>query len=291
MKNGPTPSFPTESSHAVDPAVLTSVTAPAAKASGSVQSLARGLTILELVSKAPEGLSLQEVADALDVAVPTAFNLTATLIAPGWLEKTARPVRYRLGQKLRELAAAHEESTGEGAGPTRTMCRAAMISVRERLPGANVLMCQAVGSELLAILRIEGSRQDVIQEPRAPVRVPYSTATSLCFLAFANTQERHDFQMRNPFSLYGAGLWGTEAKLEEFLAASRRQGYAVPELNSPIRAAAPIYGRNNILWGCIGASLNGDKACLTDDPDASPETVKLRIVEAVRAAAAEMSYR
>lgn len=275
---------------------------PAKASSGSVQSLARGMAILEMVAKAPDGLSLQEIADALGVATATAFNLTATLLeanagagspsAGAWLEKTPRPVRYKLGPRLRQLAEIHRSTGGAGSGPTHAQCRAAMQALRTALPGANALLCQAVGAELIALMRIEGPMQDVIQEPRSPVRVPYSTATSLCYLAFADNDDRIDFQTRYSFSLYGAGLWGSEENLDRFLIEARQRGYACPEtLGAPLRAAAPIYNRDGTLWGCIGASTTSKGMALPDAPSATPAATRARIIEACLRVAAELTDR
>jgi DNA-binding IclR family transcriptional regulator len=50
-----------------------------AKAPAGAQTLARGLTALELIAEAPEGLSIQEAAERLDVHRTVAARLLATL--------------------------------------------------------------------------------------------------------------------------------------------------------------------------------------------------------------------
>ena len=79
-----------------------------------VQSLQRGMTILDLVARSGSGLTLMEIADALSVKRPTAFNLTRTLVAQRYLVKTTKPVRFLLGAGL---ATPGDCETVRGTGP------------------------------------------------------------------------------------------------------------------------------------------------------------------------------
>ena len=74
-------------------------------ATGSVQSVDRAVTILELLARHGE-MGVTEVAGELGVHKSTAFRLIATLEQRGLIEQTEERGKYRLGVGLLRLAGA-----------------------------------------------------------------------------------------------------------------------------------------------------------------------------------------
>ena len=69
-----------------------------------IQSLARANGILEAVAAAPKGsASLTEISKALGLNKTTVFNLAASLVALGFLERGRDSTSYRLGLRNLEL--------------------------------------------------------------------------------------------------------------------------------------------------------------------------------------------
>lgn len=68
-----------------------------------VQSLDRTFSILEILARAPNGLSLVEIAAAVDLPKSTAFRLLAVLIQHEYVRKTDDAL-YKLGPGFIELA-------------------------------------------------------------------------------------------------------------------------------------------------------------------------------------------
>lgn len=68
-----------------------------------IQSLARGLTILDILSQSPEGASITEVAEILGVDKGSASRLMSTLARYGYSEKDAFTRRYVLGPQVVRL--------------------------------------------------------------------------------------------------------------------------------------------------------------------------------------------
>jgi DNA-binding IclR family transcriptional regulator len=69
-----------------------------------IQSLARANGILEAVAAAPKGsASLTEISQALGLNKTTVFNLAASLVALGFLERGGDQAGYRLGLRNLEL--------------------------------------------------------------------------------------------------------------------------------------------------------------------------------------------
>ncbi|KLU63028.1 pectin degradation repressor protein KdgR [Peptococcaceae bacterium CEB3] len=69
-----------------------------------VQSLERAISILETVATRAQGVSLKELAEAVDLHPSTVYRLAATFAEHGYVEKNPENGHYRLGLKVMELA-------------------------------------------------------------------------------------------------------------------------------------------------------------------------------------------
>jgi DNA-binding IclR family transcriptional regulator len=72
--------------------------------SGKIQSLMRAASILDAVARQPEGISLAQLAGAVELNNSTAFHLVQTLVNLGFLTQLDDR-RYRIGSRLFTLAA------------------------------------------------------------------------------------------------------------------------------------------------------------------------------------------
>ena len=69
-------------------------------------TLARGLDVLKLFDASASGLSQKEIADALELPMPSVHRLTALLTERGWLERDRLTRRLRLGLGVARLVPA-----------------------------------------------------------------------------------------------------------------------------------------------------------------------------------------
>ncbi|MEZ5277634.1 MAG: IclR family transcriptional regulator [Opitutaceae bacterium] len=67
-------------------------------------ALERGLRILELLARHPDGLRMSQVAESLDLPANSAFRILGTLECEGYVTKEADGIRYRITRKLLGLA-------------------------------------------------------------------------------------------------------------------------------------------------------------------------------------------
>jgi len=240
-----------------------------------VQSLIRGLDALELAARSEQGLCLAEMAEHLGVKPPTAFNIARTLAAKGYLEKSTRPIRYRLGPAAVELAAARER---------RLWFRHAVDTVRTvftSLENATVVLGEPVGGEILVSLRMDPARPQALERfPNWPM-APYATAVALCFQAFWSGPERGAYRGRHPFAECGIVHWHTEAALDAFLDEARSRGVLAVTTSDPLRVAAPVYGSGQRLIAGLGASLT--------QVDAGDTMSQRQLTEVVTTAARRLS--
>lgn len=216
-----------------------------------VQSLLRGLDMLALVARSPDGLPLCRVADAMGLKAPTAHKLLRTLADRGFLERSSRPVRYRLGPAALELANAHWNSGLLERAP------AVLTDVWTEIKFATVTLCEAVGSEVMTLLRISPERLGFVERPTNRVMAPYATAGALAFQAWWTEEERAAYRRKHPFWEQGTHIWDSLEEVDAFLAEVRGKGYAAPpfEAKGVCPVAAPIFGWKGVLRATVGASV------------------------------------
>jgi len=216
-----------------------------------VQSLSRGLLILSWLAEQEDGLSLADLAERLGVSRSTAFNLAATLAAHGFVTKTSRPVRYRLGPAVGVLHDRHE------AGRWRVTVEEELRSLAAELPDCYVIFCENTGGDIRVTLRLDPARPGVVERgPTRPI-TPYVMALSLAYLAFCGGEDRREYMRRYPFAEYGQGRWGSPGCLEEALANARHQGFL--ELGHPSlwRVVVPLRRPGEQLSGLLCVSRHG----------------------------------
>ena len=215
-----------------------------------VQSVQRSLDIVEAVAQSDSGLTLRQLAEDLGLKPPTVHSLAKTLVARRYLEKTPGRPRYRLGPAALRLADAFWE---------RRLIHRGALAVRElsrELPGATVLLAEAVGGEILTTLRVRPERPGILERPRARTLHPYATSCALVYQAFWSEEERNAFRERHPFQIHGAHIWGDLERLDAALEEIRKKGYADPGLvgTGGRAVAAPVFAPGGDLAAALGAS-------------------------------------
>jgi DNA-binding IclR family transcriptional regulator len=226
-----------------------------------VQSLYRGIEILEMLSDSNDGLRLNEIAESLSVKPPTAHNLLRTLIAKDFVRKTPNNL-HLLGPAACALGANKREET------FIKRIKAEMSELAHKLPGRTITFCELSGGKVKARFRIHFENPDEVQEPNDIFLHLYANASGLIFQAFAENEEKLlDLREEAPFFEYGAHLWKSPAKLNSFLRDVKEKGYACPPFEGQdfFRLAAPVFDKKGNLAGAIGASIRTIKAKSEND--------------------------
>lgn len=147
-------------------------------------ALEKGLDILELLSTAEVGLTLQKVAIALGRTKSEIFRMMSVLEARGYIERGAPDELYRLSEKMFRLSLTRP--------PFRSLIAVAMPLMTE-FADRNGYSCHlAVRSadQIVVVARIE-STTHIGFSTRIGYRQPLEiTGSGHCLLAFMNTRRR-----------------------------------------------------------------------------------------------------
>ncbi len=217
----------------------------------AVQSLVRGLDILELASRHEEGITLNDIAESLGVSIGAAFNLSATLTSRGYLKKSTRPVRFAIGDTLIDLCFRQAESQRMRE----------ITEILQRLshdfPDISTLFITPSTYQLIIRLRTEPTQPGIVQTAFHSAENPYTLVTSLTTLALLPEEDRNRILQRYPFDEFSNQDIPDRKVLEHQLQTIRDNGYAL-FTNPPHRprAAYPIYDQTGHLYGCLGVSLS-----------------------------------
>lgn len=214
-----------------------------------VQSLARALDILEFAARHEEGISLTDIAELLAVSQGAAFNLSSTLVARGYLNKSTRPVRFTLGDTLIDLGLRQAEN--RWIRDVATL----MQELTTQYPDINTLFVTPATYQLIVRLRTDPTQPGIVQRPGRVLDNPYTLITAISLLAFLDEEERNRIFQRYPFDEFSSREFPDLQSFRSTLALIREQGYAIATDRKP-RMAFPIYDRNAQLRGCFGVSLH-----------------------------------
>lgn len=210
-----------------------------------IQSLARGLKILEYMAEQEDALGVTEIAERLEVDKATASRMINTLGKYGYVEKAPDGRRYQLGPVLVRLSRSVINRT-----PLRESARPSLNDLVEITGECAHLAIYAQG-QALYIDQVESEatlRVNVEIGHMAPL---YCTALGKVLLAYGDYPLPESFEKRTERTIT------TKPALQTELDRVRAQGYASDdeEFDPGVRCiAVPVFGINNKLIGAIGVS-------------------------------------
>lgn len=242
-----------------------------------IQSLQRGMRILELVGRGEDGLTLPELARLMDLGKTTVHNLVRTLAVGGYLVRRTGPLRYALGPALFQLVGHRRlHALRERAAPI-------LLELSRRHPGSAAVFAEPADADIRVTLRASQEQPGRVEHPVDRFIPAYTNATSLLFLAFWSTEQRRAYLGRHPFGELGAHFWFDEERLDAQLHRIRVQRYAVID-RSPSKAfpiAVPLFSESGELLAALALAYRS--------ADKISASTKRELIERVQAAAARLA--
>ena len=210
-----------------------------------IQSLARGLKILNLLAHARNGLGTTEVANQLSIDKSSSSRLLHTLANYGFVEQDEDTARYLLGPRLATLGQHLLNRI-----TLRDHARPYLHELVEKTGECAHLAIQAQG-QALYIDQVESTAALRVESEIGTLSPLYCTALGKALLAFGGG--------RVPMELkpYTQRTVVDSSTLELQLGQTVRRGYAIDdeEYNYGVRCvAAPVFDHRGALAGAIGIS-------------------------------------
>lgn len=214
------------------------------------QTLARGLTLLQLIADGREGVAVRELAAVMQLPRSIVQRLLYTLEAEGFLERHPSQVGYRLAIKMWSLGC---------AAVRRLDVREAARPELEQLAAKTSETCKIGvldGHEVVYVDGIESAQAVRAYIPIGGRAEAHCIATGKAILAYLPPERlaRAIDAMRRHVKTAAIGTPAFAAELEQV----RKRGFAVNrgERNQEVGAvAAPIFDARGDVAACIGAIL------------------------------------
>lgn len=182
-----------------------------------VTALARGLSILEVLGKAPQGMANSELAKATGLPKPTVARLTHTLIRTGYLRVDKTNNTFFVTPKLMSL--------GANAAQTIDIAELAMPELMALRDGPNagitVSLTEIVGARVLMRNVVQSRQQNALWMQAGIIADILETAAGRVMLAASDRQT----QAQLLGAVKGLGRENVDAEFEDALAEFAQKGY------------------------------------------------------------------
>lgn len=182
-----------------------------------IQSLARGLKILDLLAQSQDGVSITELAERLGVDKGSASRLVATLASYGYAEKDKQTRRYHLG--LQVITVSRSLLTRL---PFREVAKPFLHQLMERTGECAHLAIPGQG-KVLYIDQVESPATLRVNAQVGTMNPLHCTALGKILLAFGGVEPPADLESFTPHTITNTD------QLRKNLEQIRTQGYAVDD--------------------------------------------------------------
>jgi DNA-binding IclR family transcriptional regulator len=231
-----------------------------------IQSLARGLKILDMLGQSENGIGITEVAEKMGIDKGSASRLISTLAHYGYAEKDASTRRYRLGPMVVNLSRIVLQRS-----PLRETAKPFLQQLMERTGECSHLAVAAQG-KVLYIDQVESPATLRVNAQVGTIAPMHCTALGKALLAFG------DFNLPEQLEAHTSRTITDPALLKLHLDQARKQGYAIDdeEYDYGVRCiAVPVFDFRGKLVGSVGVSGPAARIPLERLPDLAKTVVEL----------------
>jgi DNA-binding IclR family transcriptional regulator len=217
----------------------------------TIQSLQRGLSILEYVAKRGEGVTMAEISRQVGLHTSTTFHLVRTLSTLGYLQQDPATKAYSAGAKVFHLAAS---ATSEIQLLTLAT---PLLSDMARHTGETSHLAVLERGEVIVIKKVDGSSPVRLTERVGYPRPAHCTAIGKVMLADLSAADLAEFVRSADLRPLTPKTIVSASQLRQELERVRAQGYAVDdeEFAQGIRClAAPVRSFSGQVVAAVGVS-------------------------------------
>ncbi len=216
-----------------------------------IQSLERGLRILEILAKSDRPLSLNDITQHFSLDKSSIFRLLGTLVSYNFVYQDPDTKKYMLGFKIMELSGAFGEQT-----KIETFLRPVLKYVCEKTH-QNTHLAVLNGQEVVFIA-VEQPRNNLSMHISVGTREPaFPTALGKVLLAFMETKEKESFFKEIRLKKYTDNTITSVSNYKKHLDQIVYNKYALDNeeyRQGVVCIAAPVFNNRGIAEYSIGIS-------------------------------------
>ncbi|KHF38948.1 IclR family transcriptional regulator [Halalkalibacter okhensis] len=226
----------------------------------TVQSVERSLSILEILSKYPEGIRLTELSSQLGLAKSTTHRLLLTLMHRNFVKQDERSELYSLGMQVVTLASSVLNNID-----IRGVAHASIVELAQKTNEV-VHLCIKDDDEVIYIDKVDSDRTiRMFSQVGRRVNM-HCTGVGKVMLANLPIKEVKEIISKKGLPQFTPSTITDETALFEHLEIVKEQGYAIDEMEHEeliAAVAAPIYDYNNKVIAAI--SIAGPNQRITKE--------------------------
>jgi IclR family pca regulon transcriptional regulator len=236
-----------------------------------VESLARGLAVLDAFGPARHELTLKEVAEAAGVTQPSALRIGYTLVETGYLVRNPATRGYRLGPRALSVGL---ESLGSMTLPE--IAEPYMLTLRDRT-SETIKLAVPAGTEIVVVGRIPSLKYPSAEMYIGARSSVLSSSLGRAVLAWQDERLQAEViaaaaeMVLTPKTVRRARIAGELARV-------RARGYALNDQGTTLEhrsVAAPLLDASGTAVGAINLSVSVQRVSLEQlERDLAPQVVE-----------------
>ncbi|HCU58105.1 MAG TPA: hypothetical protein DF984_07800 [Anaerolineaceae bacterium] len=231
-----------------------------------IQSLAKGLKVLDIMAETSDGIGVTELADQLEVNKATASRLVHTLLSYGFVEQAPDGRRYQLGPVLVQLSRSVINRM-----PLRETAKSYLHKL-VRVTGECAHLAIYAQGQALYIDQVESDASLRVNAEVGQMAPLYCTALGKVLLAFGDYSLPANLEMRTAATII------TQEELALELKKVRQQGFAIDdeEYDEGVRCiAVPVFDFRNKIVGAVGISGPAARVSLDRLEEMSSQVIQI----------------
>lgn len=248
-----------------------------------ISMITKSFEVLELLSKNPYGLTLQEIVTQLQYPKSSLYKIVSNLQEIGYLGREIDSSRYFLSRKLLTLGV-----TAFNSSNIIERSKEYMKLLRDEV-GESVMIGTLIDDEVVLLEQITGSLDFVFTLKQGMRFNLYSTAPGKVILAFLDKSKQNEIVDNLRLEAINEYTITDKELLKKELDIIRQKGYAA-DINETVEGvhciAAPIWDEIKNAIACVWTSGPAGRL-----PKKNIETIAQRIIECGLSISHNIGYR
>lgn len=212
----------------------------------------RTVEILKLVSKKPDGITLDEICRKLDLPKTSAYDIVITLVQTGMIHVVReQKQRYTIGLTAYRIGINYTNNL-DFISTIDPVLRSFSREV-----GKTVFFGTRTEDAIVYIRKFEPENPIITTATVGTKNPVYCTSLGKAIMAFTGEEEMDGLMERMTFKKYTGRTIGTREEFEKELERVRAKGYAIDarELEEHMECVgAPVFGQDGHVMGAISVS-------------------------------------